>query len=1154
MSNQYSPISHFFVDNQNLADAAVSDYATDAFGPVVNSQGESTQYRTTSKVRALTKTKVFAICNGRILIQPTEGDDTKVNLILKPDISYSPLKIKYFIYRGVDKADLISNTDLQPKNTADQKQPVFLQKLWDQFLKFNSTVSQGGIINTPPSSFPANLIGYDPANQASTTLIDPYFFNTIDTNTTNFFQLPACKEGDHIGNFNGSLGLDIVLDHGDYKLENQEELFKLDLNYAHKSEHVFDTGQIPATPQTAIKRYKEYIHQFMDAAAFWGSHIECGKIRLFDNLTGIKNNDDIFNTVLNKFQTKNKIYVYIQAERGRSYNYYDSSRKVEGFRNGGQLNDNNGWPIIIEETTLTTQPSNNISTVPITLEYNFDSNIPETERFIAVDVISPNNNTAKYPFAQSLLDIPPISSVTTLTTRDPMGRTSVIPIAFQINEMKYCASFLMIYSNLKQEYPLPNYYDNLWPVNVSCNLKLPDSTPVIASMASKVSYKVNAVESSPNLIYWATFDNNRLLNLDPILNAGASIQNKVVFDTGKSLLNTVQSKKRRLFMAAIKRNTNLDSEFNKLNIDTLKAGVVNKPTSLAQYALNIYDDKDFAVYKGKVTDGEDTINALSLIHESDFEKKNSYFHLGITEEEYNLLIYGTTAPSEGQAQVIPTDADNVFFDLKEVLDDNVSVSDTRDFRKFNIGLKYEDNTGNIVSTLDNTNTAPPELYIYTLDGLYFFSKDYSDYQEFYKEFAKAKVEFRTLIYLPSTAEGYDGQFGFDWLRIGDNGDSIYKDIIWGGYERPSKNDQNTEFENPPEAYRALKREYMSIPTQKPNNQYFAPYLNLYSQTYSQSIIADPKPPSKADLNILIEVDEPLSKLDFDFDTTLFSIISPVLSNPQTSSDKTITITCLKDFSENKQIRVLAYPLGVTNKSDAKLAGIIIVGKNDLATRKDLKFVCIRVKTQFSNAIVSNAIGIGEFQDDEKVNLRKSLYQNFINSVIEDYIPVMTNTSDYNIDKAFDLRTDSNFNTKGGYINEKGKLLEDKTSFFEYLKNTFLSRPGNTKYKNYFLIFSFDISTYDKTGGQIQGKNIHNLVLFKFQDRKTTTLSHEVLHGLGLYHTHQEVDKDKALIPVTNPKIKYVYKYATTDNYMSYSDFRTNTWHWQWEIINLNLKK
>ncbi len=1149
MSNQYSPTSHFYVDNQNLADAAVSDYATDAFGPVVDSQGTSTQYRTTSKVRALTNTKVFAICNGRILIQPMEGDDTKVNLILKPDASYAPLKIKYFIYRGVNKVDLISDSNLQPKNTADQNQPIFLQKLWDQFLKFNSNVGEGGIANTSPPNFPAELIGYNPVNQPSSALIDTYFYNAAEEDAANSFQLPACKEGDHIGNFNGSLGLDIVLDYGDYKLENQQELFRLDLTYARKSEYVFDTGQITSTAQIAVKRYKEYIHQFMDAAAFWGSHVECGKIKLPSNSTGIKSNEDIFTTILLKYQTRNKIYVYIQAERGRSYNYYDSSRKVEGFINGGQLNENNGWPILIEETTLTTQPSDNTSTVPITLEYNFDSSISETERFIVVDVISPNNDMAKYPFAQSLLDIPPVSPATTPTIREPIGRTSAILVAFQVNGLKYCASFLMIYSNLKQEYPLPNYYDNLWPANVSCNLKLPDSTPVLASMASEVSYKVNAVEPYSDLTYWATYDNSRLLNLDPILSAGASIQNKVVFDTGKSLFNSVQSKKRRLFMAAIKRNTNHDPEFNKLNIDTLKAGIAKKPTSSEQYALNIYEDKDFAVYRGKVTDGENTINSLSLIHESDFEKRNSYFHLGITDDEYNLLIYGTTTPSEGQAQVIPTDSDNVFFDLKEV-DDNVSVSDDRDFRKYYVGLKYEDNTGSIISTLDNTNTTPPELYVYTLDGFYFFSKEYSDYQEFYKEFAKAKVEFRTLIYLPSTAEGYNGQFGFDWLRVGDNNDSIYKDDIRGGYERPTKYDTNSAFEDKEEAYRALKREYMSIPTQKPNTQYFAPYLNLYPQTYSQLFKDEPVPPSEAELNILIEVDEPLSKLDFDYDTTLFSIVSPVLSNPQTSSNKTITITCLKDFSENKQIRVLAYPLGLTNKSDAKLAGIIIVGKNDLATRKDLKVVCIRVRTD----ITGTPINTGDFSIEEKINLKKALYQNFIFGLIEDYSQDITNTIDHN--HLFDLTTDSNFKLGGLYIDLKTKLIaQDNKDFFTYLRNTFLSRPNNIKYRNHFLIFSFGDDAYDGSTGQTQYVNafFRNVILFSNKDK--TTICHEALHGLGLYHTHQGVEKGTSnLIPITNPQIKYVYSKGTTDNYMSYNRFITNTWHWQWKIINLNFKK
>lgn len=42
----------------------------------------------------------------------------------------------------------------------------------------------------------------------------------MDEHFTN--SLINCKAGEHIGSFTGKVGLDIVLDYGDYRLENQE--------------------------------------------------------------------------------------------------------------------------------------------------------------------------------------------------------------------------------------------------------------------------------------------------------------------------------------------------------------------------------------------------------------------------------------------------------------------------------------------------------------------------------------------------------------------------------------------------------------------------------------------------------------------------------------------------------------------------------------------------------------------------------------------------------------------------------------------------------------------------------------------------------------------------------------------------------------------
>jgi len=1153
---EYAPTSHFFVDESKLLDTVATNYTTDAFGPVTGSL--TTKYRTTSKVRTndTNPVKVFAICKGQVLIQPQTGDDTKVNLILKPEDSYAPLKIKYFIYRGINKADLIGNNILKSVVDDDVNQPVFLNKLWKQYIAFNTSLkdpSTGENFPTP-TEFPSALIGYD-ENQPDTTLIENYFTKK-EINIS--YQIPSCKAGEHLGNFTGEIGLDIVLDHGDYQLQNQEELFKFDLTFARKKEHVFDTAKITSSTPVKEKRYKEYIHQFMDAAAFWGSHMECGTIKTtaseISKTEGLKKNIDIFTNIVTKYQTKNKIYVYIQGENNRSYNYFDNARKVYGFSPTGQLNNTSGWPIIIEELTVTVSNPPVYSTgITFNLEYNIDTRIPESERHIVVDIISPNNKTSAYPLLEKPLN--PIAPATIPAFL--IRKTSSNTTKFQVNGTKSCATFLMFYGNLKQEFPLKNYYNDLFPANFNTNFLLP------------------ATETD-NMSSWATYDKSRMVNLDDVLGVGAIIQNKLVFDNGKgtAVSGISPRKPRRLYMAIVKRNSDHSTEYNSLNIDTITSGINKITTTQEQYALNIYNDVDFSVYKGAFSDNG-AVNSLTLIHEKSLIKRNSFFHLGITDEEYNKLMYGQITapiitPPATIPQFLPIDADNVFFHLEEVID-----FPKPNVQKFKLGFRFENAAGNITISFPTTNN---EVYVYTIDGFYFFSKEYSNFQEFTSTFAKALVEFRTVpSAIPANGSNpaipaYNGEFGFDWLRLGDNGESSYESSIVGGYERPTTTDTTTEYEYNGtsstifnDAAKALKREYTSIPTQAtmPDDQYFVSYLNLFSKTYSDSLPAtiSPKPPYEATLRVLVQIDEAVGKLEFDYNTSYFAIDKPVLSDKTVtigkveSNDKTIKITCLSDFSETQQIKVLAYPVGVTDKKQAKLAGIIQLGINDSNVRKDMKFVLINVMTNVDGL----GIKTGSILQDEKEYFINALSHMFITAKLEN-------------GPNLDLSSVADYKTGGRFIYANGGLWEDAPnhSFFTDLRTRFLSMRDssgsliNSKFTDYFTVFSFDTPPYDSTAGQIQDIGVHNLILFPNKTsanpyRGDRTWTHEALHGLGLYHTH----RDGA---ITEPEKKYVYpKYNSvasagtihisdaTDNFMSYaSDLRKSSWKWQWKIIKSKL--
>jgi hypothetical protein len=69
----------------------------------------------------------------------------------------------------------------------------------------------------------------------------------------------------------------------------------------------------------------------------------------------------------------------------------------------------------------------------------------------------------------------------------------------------------------------------------------------------------------------------------------------------------------------------------------------------------------------------------------------------------------------------------------------------------------------------------------------------------------------------------------------------------------------------------------------------------------------------------------------------------------------------------------------------------------------------------------------------------------------------------------------------------------------------------------------------------------------------STLGHEFMHGMGLYHTHYEFDLTKQM----EENRKYVFTDNATRNVMSYSvdeKEKIYLWRWQWHIINPNISE
>lgn len=1136
----YKPKSYFFVDQTGL-DAPT---AADAFGPVAGNL--TTQYRTTSFVRRSGTGKVYAICDGQILIQQQTGSTDKVNLILKPGKSYIGPKVKYFIYRNVNKSDLINGNNLVDKNDSDPNQPDILKRIWKEFLDFNMPFYNQGIISTPPDTIPAIQIGY--GQQPDTTLIEHVFSYK---NATDVYQIPSCSQGDFIGNFTDKIGLDVVLDYGDYELTNQDELFRLDLAFARANNHVFDTTSLTNSTPVKIKQYREHILQFMDAAALWGSHINCGTIK---TVHGDKKTDiQIGNDILSKYFTKDKVYVYIQGENDRSYNYYDSVRKVYGFNPAGETVQTNEWPILIKQFSITGTTDDK----DFTFDYSIHPDVPMRLRRIFYDVFAANKNDINY--------YPKIRRPSGTS-----GTTSPIKIRFYGNAAQSCATFLFLHVNVKQNFPIEDYFNSLWSVNIEASISAPSN-----------------VESA---IYWTNYNHNRLINLEDTIGAAARIENKVVFDNGLDT-STQSRKKRRLYMAVITGNSSYDDQSKSYNTTEVTSGISLISKTNAEYSKLLYNNHNFRVYKGTFLDGSNTVNSLSLTHNERFYSKNSYYQLGILEEEYNKLVFDNPTPITSTPQILPKDSQNVQFYLKE--DNNFTH---KHIRKFEVGLWFEDNAG----VRNENNAVYPsvgnKVYVYTLDGLFFFTKDYSDHQEYFEKFAKSAVHFRPIVVQKMVnqqmKDTWEGNFGFDWTRIGDtvmsndNPNAGY-DFITGKYY--DSNNQDIEL-SPDETtvatiFKSLKKEVLKasnafpfFPTDLADTYFTGEWLGLYPATdKNNNNLPFPKQTSSGqlkclteaeiDLYISIEVSPKSLKLTFEkefldveFPANDFTLLPDTYDYTEGKTFKNIEINnksttvanlprilkikvkALKEFTDNKEIKIFA--LEDFDGYNERTAGILTIQPNEKQYRNELDIVFVNVMTNVPNRPNSGDRqgmpgGIGSVQYQHTENIITS----FLNQALIDIKTI----SMVDLDVRPSAATPSYQPTANQYMSyDSGGNFHINLSFINNaLGNDFINyNPANAQYSKDFILFFVNEGEAPSSGqyGQAEGishtSNKATILANGFND---TTSAHELLHAVGLYHSF-------------NNSGVFTRTQNLTDNILDYSDIAPTPlslaalWKKQWEIL------
>lgn len=460
-------------------------------------------------------------------------------------------------------------------------------------------------------------------------------------------------------------------------------------------------------------------------------------------------------------------------------------------------------------------------------------------------------------------------------------------------------------------------------------------------------------------------------------------------------------------------------------------------------------------------------------------------------------------------------------------------------------------------------------------------------------FIHAVVEFRPIY------KTYDGSFGFDWYRKEDNGHlngQKYQSCINGGYKDGRSNLSIEEAINRfLDMYEEIAINLPSYKNKKnrEDKNYHVPYVSMFSEkTVTEMNLPKDmvKPKFTIELSALVETARNVT-LRFEYDNNYFEVNPQVLADKsggktlQPSKTGKISITCKKDLDSNKEIKIYAYPQD--KKFGKSLAGKLIILQNDEKVRKNLNVALVNVKTKIRNEEYT-----GKIEMEEIEALRKALYQCLIvpeifyddnpldltsdnsfkilidNAGAKEYgkyiLRGTSNTSEWLDGGIFHSSnyTDCQDYIKNKYI-EKNKMLL-RAKFFQGKGYVFVNNEKHLS-ENIFTIFSFREYSYNSNTtspnplkrhtveGEVKAINEKTAMLFNGLngDRSDeTTLAHEVMHGLGLYHTHMNDN------PIGEPRILCTFDKNTTDNIMAYKDIvnnkegkRQTLWRWQWKIAN-----
>ncbi|HTK18972.1 MAG TPA: hypothetical protein VL442_05655 [Mucilaginibacter sp.] len=693
-SSTFAPNSFFFTDP-----AAITQSEAQAFGPV-----SADEYRLTSKFNLAADANAYAICTGMVLVQPT-ADSDRVNLILRPfKQPITGLNIKYFIYRGLSIGDFFDSTNTNViaagSDTSD-----FINKINASFAAYYTSTNQ-----TAPD-FLAKYIGFDEANQPDSMLISDLFFKianyTSGTEDTHAFELPIINAGASLGQFvAGECGIDVVLDYGDYSLPTPNDQFVFDLSYARDSEASIDLST--ETDDFKKKLLKEQIFQFLDVAAYYGFHYSNGVVQTSDGSGSTTNNKgDAIYTLIQNFNTSDNLYLYIQSDRTRSYNFYGNYQISDTDTNTLKIGDaedalnevvysTNGWPLMI----LNAPDGITDTTSSLFLQFVTDNN---DNTVLYGQVAQIENATGNNFFSPDDLRQPANTDGTTNNLTEIVELSN--PVTGTDGSKTYVATFnILLYQGVEYTYisgettndgqtvdtvDQPNFFDDVFD--------LITASPIFSSSAN-ADYSV------------VTSQKFRLLNhfFDKVQYGTSCVQTSVINDQ----LETTDPDN-----LTLNRVIYLSEAFDVLSDVTSTSSAITNDTQSgsAEYGTvtpnNTYNLPD-PFYYTKVDFTDDNQDIIGLQIESRDGTTPNKLILGLTKDENDSL-----------KALITTDLTNPRLFMINLFDDGAELTSPENvvYTKYKVAVVAE-NDGEL-----EILTPTDDVVIYSLDMNYYFSQGYSEY-------------------------------------------------------------------------------------------------------------------------------------------------------------------------------------------------------------------------------------------------------------------------------------------------------------------------------------------------------------------------------------------------------------------------------------------